>query len=503
MPVLDDSRPFTSAAQCIAVLPDQPADEHKRKAWFNFTMLIQRETPELEAELGTRIAWSESGIDHCNGARMLIGPARLNPDLAAWQRQRSVSLPKEPLVAIDRPERVVVMDAPSLDDIGDAFQLLRTAIWQREDLLTASFASSPAELLQRLDNEVQRTFPQLFARVPGWKSHVESGRRQLKDPDDLATIQTLMAHLQDAHSWAKDPRINGRLPYHTMATKDGCHFWDVPSWSHAWAAGVRSGDLLLEPRATDWLVRTGATLHAKPWVIGYRMLAGRVGEAIELEARRAAGGIVRWAETIPSTPWHDPIEWKRLDRGTGYLRIHAWLNSDEWHDAFITALQELGGCDRLVVDLRGNVGGALVAAQDARDRFLPGETHLGTIRFSTITGEIDAGAPLTGRPPATGPVWTKSVRFVTDPLCYSATEDFLLGLQGLPHVHVIGQTTGGGSGRPRTISLRPNLNITISTALTFDRQGRCIEGNGLVPDVPIVPDAADPGAGLRRATAGW
>lgn len=115
----------------------------------------------------------------------------------------------------------------------------------------------------------------------------------------------------------------------------------------------------------------------------------------------------------------------------------------------MTALDELAHCNRLIVDLRGNVGGALVAAQDARARFLERETNLGTIQFSTITGEMAPPVPLIGQPPSSGPAWTKPVRFLIDPLCYSATEDFLLGLQGLPHVELVGQRTGGDRGRSR------------------------------------------------------
>ena len=70
-------------------------------------------------------------------------------------------------------------------------------------------------------------------------------------------------------------------------------------------------------------------------------------------------------------------------------------------------------------------------------------------------------------------------------------------------MQVIGQPTGGGSGRPRTIQLREHLIVTISTALTFDREGRCIEGNGFKPDVPIEPDFDYPDSILDHVSEGW
>jgi len=71
-----------------------------------------------------------------------------------------------------------------------------------------------------------------------------------------------------------------------------------------------------------------------------------------------------------------------LPTGTGYLEVRGWLSTPEWESAMEAALRDLARCLRLIVDLRGNVGGNLVAAQAFRDRFLVGRTVLGSIRFS-------------------------------------------------------------------------------------------------------------------------
>jgi carboxyl-terminal processing protease len=89
---------------------------------------------------------------------------------------------------------------------------------------------------------------------------------------------------------------------------------------------------------------------------------------------------------------------------------------------------------------------------------------------------------------------------LTDPMTYSASEDFLLGLQGLPHVTVVGQRSGGGSGRPRTIRILPDMTITISTALTFDREGVCVENHGIPVDLEM-PVFADGGRDVAMETA--
>ena len=48
--------------------------------------------------------------------------------------------------------------------------------------------------------------------------------------------------------------------------------------------------------------------------------------------------------------------------------------------------------------------------------------------------------------------------------------------------------------------------LTVSTALTFDRRGRCLEGAGIPVDEPVVPHRFSPDAPdavLLAADRGW
>lgn len=500
---MTDPRPFTGRQRAGLILPQLPADHPDHHDLIAFRELILHELPELEAEVGCPVVPADIASLTPDEPAILVGPASWNMALIRWRSTRSRPVPEGPYVAIDRQHERVVIDGPHLAEIGNAFQILRTAIAEGADVATPSPCVTAAEVIDRLDAEVRRTFPLLTERAPTWAAAVERARANMDSPDDLATLQRLMAALDDAHSWAKDPRINGRLPYHLHDDGQTVRFWSVPEVSAAWDHGVRPGDVCLAPDTTPWRERTGSVARTKPWNIGYRALQGRVGEVVELAARRGDGSEVRWQEAVPPLPWERPISTGRLDAHTGYIRILGWLNSRKWHDQLTSAFDEMTPFARLVVDLRGNVGGALVAAQEARTRFLADRTLLGSIRYSTATGELDRPHDIVAEPAPSGPTWTKPVRFLTDPLCYSATEDFLHGLQGLPHVQVVGQTTGGGSGRPRTILLREHIIATISTALTYDRTGRCIEGNGIPADIPIEPDVTDPDLTLELALRDW
>jgi carboxyl-terminal processing protease len=140
----------------------------------------------------------------------------------------------------------------------------------------------------------------------------------------------------------------------------------------------------------------------------------------------------------------------------------------------------------LIVDLRGNPGGSVSVAASFRDRILHQQTRLGSVQFTRSDGELLPPEELWAEPAMAKRRWPARVRFLTDGETYSASEDALLGLQGLAHVEVLGMPSGGGSGQARSISLLPGWRLMVSSCLTFDRNGRCVEGSGIEVD-RIVP----------------
>jgi carboxyl-terminal processing protease len=179
------------------------------------------------------------------------------------------------------------------------------------------------------------------------------------------------------------------------------------------------------------------------------------------------------------------VRWTRLASGAAYLRIDAWLGGAGVDERVDAAFSELARCDRLILDLRANPGGSLTLAAATRDRFLRERTELGSIRYSTGGGRVAAPTPLVGEPADRRRRWPGRLIVLTDELTFSSSEDFLLGLQGLPHVTVVGRRSGGGSGRPRSIRLLPGWFLTVSTALTYDREGQCVEGRGIPVDLEV------------------
>ncbi|HLI52225.1 MAG TPA: S41 family peptidase [Thermomicrobiaceae bacterium] len=465
----------------------------------DFRRLLMQERAELEVELGGPVRFTDR--DSGSGARLLIGPASANPGLAAYQ---GIPLGR-PGIHVDRVRRAILVDSPDLAGIGEAMSLLRTVLLDDLDSADVADCLTLDEAIERVVVEVGRTYPAFAPRGLDWPSICQrQAERVLSAVDPLAAMQRWLAELRDCHSWVKERPSPVPLPYQLwveeprrgLGHQPRAVFVDVPEGTAAWEAGVRPGDELLDVDAAGWWERTGAPAHAKPLMTGYRLLSGQAGVQRELVARSPSGETRRWSEAPALTPPFPLVSWRRLDSGSGYLRIRQWRASPEFDDALDAAFRELRrfANGRLIVDLRGNAGGNLVRATAFRDRFLTQRTICGTIRFSDGRDGLSEPAPIVAEPAGEHDRWAGPVYFLTDPLTYSASEDALLGLQGLPWVRAIGEPSGGGSGRPRSLRLLPGMGLTVSMALTYDRQGRCIEGSGIPVDELVVPDRFSPDA---------
>ena len=106
---------------------------------------------------------------------------------------------------------------------------------------------------------------------------------------------------------------------------------------------------------------------------------------------------------------------------------------------------------------------------------------VGSAAFTDGRGGLSEPQPRWAEPPVHG-TWPGTLTVRVDASTYSAAEDFLVGVKGLDHVTVVGERTGGGSGRPRTVPLGPGCSLKISTAITYDRLGSPVEFHGISPD---------------------
>ena len=457
-------QPFAGEPHAVVVLPESdPTLGGERE-------LLELERAEFEAELGTTVELVS--VDPGEGPR--------------WSLVLDVEHVGPPTTELDADARLIASSARDVGGLFEAMGLLRTMVRTGDRLLEVGDCADIGDAIERVVDEVGDTYPSFALRRLDWEEICARHVDRVREADDpLPALQAWMAELQDGHTWVWPSMAN--LPYavHVAAVTT---FVRVRDDTAGYEAGVRVGWELVaidgvSVDASEWLARAAAPPHSRPFIAGRRLLAGPVGVPRVLSARSPAGETVTWSDAPSPLPPGDVVTWKRLDSGAGYLRVAVWVAGQGVAEAIDDALEELSACDRLVLDLRGNPGGDLVLASKTRARFLRERTPLGSIRYSIGAGELSDPFLLVGEPAPAEKRWPGRLVVLTDQLTFSSSEDFLLGLQGLEHVTVVGQPSGGGSGRARSLRLLPGMTLTVSTALTYDRDGHCVEGAGIPVDV--------------------
>jgi hypothetical protein len=85
--------------------------------------------------------------------------------------------------------------------------------------------------------------------------------------------------------------------------------------------------------------------------------------------------------------------------------------------------------------------------------------------------------------------YTQPVYILVNEESFSAASVFASVFKGLLNVKIAGETTDGSSGNSRTLYLKnSNIKITVSTMLSFQRNGKTLDGNGTIPDIVIPAD---------------
>lgn len=430
--------------------------------------LFEAQRAAIERELGAPFA--------------LVGQAGVGP---LW----SIRLAEDaagPTLRLDRQRRTLVCEGRTLDEVEETFSYLRGLGRRPDGDWVIRESADLAEAMNRIETEVGTSYPAFALRGLDWADICARHRRLVAEAaDPPAALQAWLAELEDAHTWVRPMPAYGELRYGLWTDGKTALFHDVPEASVGYQLGVRAGFRVVGEDLAGWWRRTGSTPQAKPYIVGRRLLAAPVGSERRLTAEAPDGRIISWSELVTPMNWDPVVTWRRLDSGDGYLRIRAFLDDGTFDAQVDEALAALRGCPELIVDLRGNPGGKLVLAHAFRDRFLRAEGVMGWIQPTLPDGGLAAKTPLFGAPSPSLVRWDGRLRILIDELTYSAGEDAVLGLQGLPHVLVVGRPSGGGSGRLRLVRLLPGWRLTISTALTFDRAGRCIEGAGIPVDVAL------------------
>ncbi|WP_300344926.1 S41 family peptidase [Nesterenkonia sp.] len=338
------------------------------------------------------------------------------------------------------------------EDFSLTLQLLHTLARSPDTTLAYEEVSDYEQVLDRIDEEVIHTYPYWRLRGLGPEEFrscrpeaTASGQPWVSE-QFWSAVQRWVAALGDAHTAVIGPGVR-RPPYRALMTDGGARLLSVPEGSAAYTAGVREGWTVDCGDPGHWLSTVGASPQHHAQVAARRFLEMTTPRR-RFTARSPEGEQVSWTEA-PQQP--EPFV---ITEGP-LIAISRF--DGETPELFREALQTRPGEPEITVDLRGNAGGSLVAADQCRRMLLRETGVYGSLRYSDGCCGLSEPYPL--RVEATDAGFCGQLRVLVDEMTYSAAEDFLQPLVGLDWVRLEGGPTGGGAGRPRTIPLMEGYTL--------------------------------------------
>jgi carboxyl-terminal processing protease len=153
----------------------------------------------------------------------------------------------------------------------------------------------------------------------------------------------------------------------------------------------------------------------------------------------------------------------------------------------------------IIIDVRWNSGGNTTNAEAVAGRFADQSRVYSYRRQKIGPGKDDYSSwKSTVIEPKGSYQFLKPVVVLTSRATSSSAEMFVMAMQVLPNVTIVGDTTGGGVGNPIFRELPNGWTYRLSTEIEADAQGRIMEGVGVFPDVPLLTTGADSVNGIDR-----
>jgi C-terminal processing protease CtpA/Prc len=183
-------------------------------------------------------------------------------------------------------------------------------------------------------------------------------------------------------------------------------------------------------------------------------------------------------------------QYRILDDNIGYLYVGSFAN-EIGESSLDEIIKHFAFCNGLIVDIRGNGGGNLTAAERLAARFCHEKTLTGYMQHKTGKGHSDfSQMEPQYLEPSSRFRWQKPTVVITNREVYSAANDFVKLMKCFPLVKTVGDQTGGGAGMPYTSPLPNGWTIRFSACPTYDHNRQQIEF-GIEPDYPVGQTDAD------------
>jgi len=169
-----------------------------------------------------------------------------------------------------------------------------------------------------------------------------------------------------------------------------------------------------------------------------------------------------------------------------YIRIKTFDGEANLFEQFDSLLNIFSGISGLIIDVRSNRGGLISNTEVVMKPLTDSTRRVAKYRARNGNSHADFSDWINSYIKPSGMrSFTKPIAVLTNRQTFSATEWFVLSAAVLPNVTIVGDTTGGGSGRPILRELPNGWLLRVSNTQTQLPSGRDFQFTGLYPDIPI------------------
>ncbi len=197
---------------------------------------------------------------------------------------------------------------------------------------------------------------------------------------------------------------------------------------------------------------------------------------------------------------------KFRNHNIGYIQILTFMTqgnasngTDPRFNKIDIILDQFKELDGIIIDVRMNGGGNSSYGDLIASRFADEKRLYSRHRYKNGPGNNDFSEWKNWYIEPDGKLqFTKPVVVLTSRKTSSSAEDFVMAMQVFPHVTIIGDTTGGGTGSPIRRELRNGWNYRLSTSYAMNTDNIIVDGQGIPPDITVLTSVIDSINGIDR-----
>lgn len=184
----------------------------------------------------------------------------------------------------------------------------------------------------------------------------------------------------------------------------------------------------------------------------------------------------------------------QFEDGIGYILIDSWVrNHSEAMEQTYEAIWEFAEALGLIIDVRGNGGGAEPLAQQFAGCFIDEPKVYAQHVYRTVDEQGGFTKPQNRilEPNKRRPRYHGKTVVLMGPVNMSSCEAFLLMMKQVPGCKLIGETSQGSSGNPKPTDLGNGVTVFLPSWKAMRPDGTCFEGEGITPDISIKTTQAE------------